>query len=147
MATSTEPTTKTAPVFPFRIFTLPPLTPPSIAPPALRFDTYGINPVPELPPLPESKYGGYYDNDGNFVKYDSGKEGQLHQTGRKQVEGISSSDQLECCMQVFPKEARNVLPADGGKRSRRSPGEPVPNSGEIAVQGEKTAVHSWESPT
>uniref|UniRef100_A0A914YNI0 Uncharacterized protein n=1 Tax=Panagrolaimus superbus TaxID=310955 RepID=A0A914YNI0_9BILA len=27
----------------------------------------GVNPIPELPPIPESRLDGKYDNDGNFV--------------------------------------------------------------------------------
>ncbi|KAI6216748.1 hypothetical protein M3Y95_01260700 [Aphelenchoides besseyi] len=57
---------------------LHPTLPPQLAHP---FDTYNINPVPELPPQPESKYNGYYDLDGNFVPY--GSEGALGLNGRR----------------------------------------------------------------
>ncbi|KAI6181754.1 hypothetical protein M3Y98_00863100 [Aphelenchoides besseyi] len=58
---------------------LHPTLPPQLAHP---FDPYNnINPVPELPPQPESKYNGYYDLDGNFVSY--GSEGALGLNGRR----------------------------------------------------------------
>ena len=46
-------------IFP-NFFTLPPMTLPPLVP-------YTVNPVPELPPMPESRIDGYFNDDGDFV--------------------------------------------------------------------------------
>ncbi|KAI6233499.1 hypothetical protein M3Y99_00907000 [Aphelenchoides fujianensis] len=69
---------------------------PTVAPPLARpFDPYNyINPVPELPPQPESKLNGYFDLDGNFVPY--GSQGALGLNGRnrpKRAAALDSEDE------------------------------------------------------
>lgn len=49
---------------PHMMFTLPPMTP---LPALVHIGPFGVNPIPELPPIPESRLDGKYDNDGNFV--------------------------------------------------------------------------------
>uniref|UniRef100_A0AC34FB94 Uncharacterized protein n=1 Tax=Panagrolaimus sp. ES5 TaxID=591445 RepID=A0AC34FB94_9BILA len=49
------------------MFTIPPMTQLPGLPGFPTGPFVGVNPIPELPPIPESRLDGKYDNDGNFV--------------------------------------------------------------------------------
>uniref|UniRef100_A0A914DXB9 Uncharacterized protein n=1 Tax=Acrobeloides nanus TaxID=290746 RepID=A0A914DXB9_9BILA len=67
-----------------RFFTLPYFSTPPLPLELPYIDTYGINPVAELPPQPEEKYKGLFDDDGNLIS--TNEENKEKNTGRTKQE-------------------------------------------------------------